>query len=105
MLSIMSQQQRSSQCPGEPALADSGCVRQKWLFKPRDSPEQLSSMPEVAAPSELHPEPFKWRPQQRLEGSFEMVDGVVKYYADETGTHEPYPVPGSSLEFFTDMHR
>ncbi|KAK9839161.1 hypothetical protein WJX74_010777 [Apatococcus lobatus] len=80
-------------------------LRQKWLFKPRDSPEQLGSMPEVAAPSELHPEPFKWRSQQRLEGSFEMVDGVVKYYADEASTHEPYPVPGSSLEFFTDMHR
>ena len=69
------------------------------------SRDTVSSVPEVTSLSELLPEPFKWRTQERMPGSFEMVDGVVKYYVDEACTHEPFPVPGSSLEFFTDMHR
>ena len=65
----------------------------------------MGAVPEVTALSELYPEPFKWRLQEKMPGSFEMVDGVVKYFADAACTHEPFPAPGSSLEFFTDMHR
>ncbi|KAK9824634.1 hypothetical protein WJX72_011865 [[Myrmecia] bisecta] len=82
-------------------------LRAKWLFTPAKSPEDMGSVPECAAPSEINPnhDPFKWTPQEKSPYVYEMVDGIVRVYSDVSRTVEPFPVPGNSFDFFTDMHR
>lgn len=59
-------------------------------------------MPEAANPSEIFGDPFKWEPQPVVPYTFEMQDGVFRVY---DGDKEPFPVPGNSYDFFSDMSR
>jgi len=80
--------------------------RDKWLFTARVSPaEQHPGMPEVAAPSLINGDPFKWEPQPVAPYDFEMQDGVFRVYDNAAHTSEPFPVPGNSFDFFSDMSR
>lgn len=76
--------------------------RDKWLFTPRVKPAQQAHMPEAANPSEIFGDPFKWEPQPVAPYTFEMQDGVFRVY---DGSKEPFPVPGNSYDFFSDMSR
>ncbi|DBA77340.1 TPA: hypothetical protein ACH3X2_000858 [Trebouxia sp. C0005] len=81
-------------------------LRDKWLFTARVSPaEQHPGMPEVAAPSLINGDPFKWEPQPVAPYDFEMQDGVFRVYDNAAHTSEPFPVPGNSFDFFSDMSR
>lgn len=79
-------------------------LRKKWLFAPAVTPEQRRHEPEAASPSDVDPEPFKWRPLPRSAHRFAMVAGIVHVWADAEATHPLWQVPGSSSEFFTDMN-
>lgn len=59
-------------------------------------------MPEAANPSEIFGDPFQWEPQPVAPFTFEMQDGVFRVY---DGNTEPFPVPGNSFDFFSDMSR
>lgn len=82
-----------------------GC-REKWLFKPKSAPEKQPSMPEVASIGDLgilaH---FTYEPQKASPYTFEMQDGIIKIFSDDTKSDDPFPLPGTSVDFFTDMHR
>ena len=88
-------------------VSASGCAcRDKWLFTARVSPaEQHPGMPEVAAPSLINGDPFTWEPQPVAPYDFEMQDGVFRVYDNAAHTSEPFPVPGNSFDFFSDMSR
>lgn len=80
-------------------------MRVKWLFTPALSPEQRASEPEVASMSEAVPKSLQWSPLKRSRHCFEMIDGVVAVYADESRELQLFAPPGDSFEFFSDMHR
>lgn len=65
----------------------------------------MGPLPEVAAPSDLTSDVFKWEPMEASSHVFRMEDGVVRVYSDASMTHEPWPLPGTSYEFFSDLHR
>lgn len=80
--------------------------RDKWLFAARVSPaEQHPGMEEAAAPSHINGDPFDWKPQPVAPFDFEMQDGVFRVYDDASHTSQPFPVPGNSFDFFSDMSR
>lgn len=80
--------------------------RDKWLFAARVSPaEQHPGMQEAAAPSHINGDPFEWEPQPVAPFDFEMQDGVFRVYDNAAHTSEPFPVPGNSFDFFSDMSR
>lgn len=62
-------------------------------------------MVEASQPSDLNPTPFEWTPQTPSKHAFKIIGGIYHVYSDETMTEEPFPVPGTALDFFTDMHR
>ena len=62
-------------------------------------------MQEAAAPSHINGDPFKWEPQPVAPYDFEMQDGVFRVYDNAAHTSEPFPVPGNSFDFFSDMSR
>ncbi|KIZ02128.1 AMP deaminase [Monoraphidium neglectum] len=66
-------------------------MRRKWLFAPAASLDQRRHEPEAASPSDIDPEPFKWRPLPRSAHRFAMVGGIIH-------------VPGTATDFFTDMN-
>lgn len=55
--------------------------------------------------SEAVPKSLQWRPLKRSRHCFEMIDGVVAVYADESRELQLFAPPGDSFEFFSDMHR
>ena len=63
-------------------------------------------MKEVASIGELgmlaH---FTYEPQDASQYTFEMEDGVIKVFSDANKDDDPFPLPGNSVDFFTDMHR
>lgn len=80
--------------------------RDKWLFAAKVSPaEQHPGMEEAAAPSHINGDPFDWKPQPVAPFDFEMQDGVFRVYDDAAHTSQPFPVPGNSFDFFSDMSR
>lgn len=80
--------------------------RDKWLFAARVSPaEQHPGMQEAAAPSHINGDPFEWEPQPVAPFDFEMQDGVFRVFDNAAHTSEPFPVPGNSFDFFSDMSR
>ena len=81
--------------------------RQKWLFKPEVSPANMPRMKEVASMSELAgvANQFEWTMQEASSYIYEMRDGIVRVFTDETRSEEPFVLPGTSFEFFSDMHR
>ncbi|KAI8477343.1 MAG: hypothetical protein J3K34DRAFT_397944 [Monoraphidium minutum] len=79
-------------------------LRKKWLFTPAAAPEQRRHEPEAASPSDLDPEPFKWRPLPRSGHRFAMVGGVIHVWADAASPQPLWQVPGTASEFFTDMN-
>jgi hypothetical protein len=72
---------------GPPVLAASG--RQCHLPLPRTRPRwppprrHQQHEGEAASPSDVDPEPFKWRPLPRSSHRFAMIGGVVHVWADE----------------------
>ena len=48
---------------------------------------------------------FEWTTQEAAAYVYEMRDGVVRVFTDETRSEEPFVLPGTSFEFFSDMHR
>ena len=48
---------------------------------------------------------FEWTTQEASSYVYEMRDGVVRVFTDETRSEEPFVLPGTSFEFFSDMHR
>ncbi|KAK9843466.1 hypothetical protein WJX81_004251 [Elliptochloris bilobata] len=80
-------------------------LREKWLFRPAVPPSEMPPLPEAAAPSDVQPAPFDWLAAERSAQEFEMDDGIVRVWTDASRTEEPYAVPGTSYEFFSDMHR
>lgn len=81
-------------------------LRDKWLFTAQVSPaQQHPGMQEAAAPSHINGDPFKWEPQPVAPYDFEMQDGVFRVYDNAAHTSEPFPVPGNSFDFFSDMSR
>ena len=62
-------------------------------------------MQEAAAPSHINGDPFEWEPQPVAPFHFEMQDGVFRVYDNAARTSEPFPVPGNSFDFFSDMSR
>jgi AMP deaminase len=65
----------------------------------------MPPLPEAAAPSDVQPAPFDWVPAEPSAHVFEMDDGIVRVWPDASRSEEPYAVPGTSYEFFSDMHR
>ena len=59
---------------------------------------------EVARPSLLEARPFEWSPQEPSDFEFEMVNGIIRIYRGSQRDNEAFPVPGSSYDFFSDMH-
>ena len=78
--------------------------RDKWLFKPAKSPAAMGPCEEVARPSLLEAKPFEWSPQEPSDFEFEMVNGIIRIYRGSQRETEAFPVPGSSYDFFSDMH-
>ena len=79
--------------------------RDKWLFRPAVPPEAMPPLPEAAAPSDVQQAPFDWAPAERSEHVFEMDDGIMRVWTDASRSEEVGAVPGTSYEFFSDMHR
>jgi len=79
--------------------------RDKWLFRPAVPPCAMPPLPEAAAPSDVQPAPFDWVPAEPSAHVFEMDDGIVRVWPDASRSEEPFAVPGTSYEFFSDMHR
>eukprot|EP00884_Botryococcus_braunii_P015280 jgi/Botrbrau1/2435/Bobra.0395s0056.1 len=77
-------------------------LREKWLFRPAVPPEAMGPLPEVAAPSDLRADVFKWEAVEPSPYVFQMEDGVLRVYSDATMSHEPWPLPGTSYEFFSE---
>ena len=75
------------------------------MFQPRVSPEHMPDLPEAAAVSHISPDPFQWEPQPAMQYDFEMQDGVIRVWSDKERRQEPFPVPGNSYDFFSDMSR
>lgn len=93
----------STQCAAQDC---SVAFRDKWLFTARVCPaEQHPGLQEAAAPSHINGDPFEWEPQPVAPFDFEMQDGVFRVYDDAAHTSEPFPVPGNSFDFFSDMSR
>ena len=78
--------------------------RDKWLFKPALSPEAMGPCEEVARVSQLEARPFGWSPQEPSQFEFEMVQGVIRVFHGSQRQEEAFPVPGTSYDFFSDMH-
>jgi hypothetical protein len=81
------------------------CNREKWLFTPAVPPDRMGPLPEVAAPSDLLADVFRWEPMEPSPFVFEMDDGIIRVYSDASHSCEPWPLPGNSYDFFTDLHR
>ncbi|KAL4432444.1 hypothetical protein ABPG77_001743 [Micractinium sp. CCAP 211/92] len=79
-------------------------MRGRWLFRPALSPEQLADMPEAVTVTDAKGEPFVWQPQEPIPCCFEMVNGVVRVWGDESREQELWAPPGSPTDFFSDMH-
>ena len=47
----------------------------------------------------------KWKSMPASSYCYEMVEGVVAVYADESRQLQCFAPPGDSFEFFSDMHR
>ena len=65
----------------------------------------MPDLPEVAAVSHISADPFHWEPQPTMQYDFEMQDGVIRVWSDKQRRQEPFPVPGDSYDFFSDMSR
>lgn len=78
--------------------------RDKWLFKPAKSPAAMGPCEEVARPSLLEARPFEWSPQEPSNFEFEMVNGIIRIFRGSQRDTEAFPVPGTSYDFFSDMH-
>ena len=79
--------------------------RDKWLFRPAVPPSEMPPLPEAAQPSDVQPAPFDWVPAERSAHVFEMDDGIVRVWTDASRAEEAYAVPGTSYDFFSDLHR
>lgn len=79
--------------------------RDKWLFRPAVPPSEMPPLPEAAQPSDVQPAPFDWVPAECSAHVFEMDDGIVRVWTDASRAEEPYAVPGTSYDFFSDLHR
>ena len=64
----------------------------------------MGACEEVARPSLLEARPFEWSPQEPSEFEFEMVNGIIRIFQGSQRETEAFPVPGSSYDFFSDMH-
>lgn len=66
----------------------------------------MPKLKEVASMSELATaQQFQWTPQQASSHHFEMQDGVVTVWEDESKSKSPFQIPGTAFDFFSDMHR
>ena len=65
----------------------------------------MPPLPEAAQPSDVQPAAFDWAPAERSAHVFEMDDGIVRVWPDVRRAEEPYAVPGTSYDFFSDLHR
>ena len=92
-------------CASRSSLNLASCLRAKWLFKPRVTPERMPKLREVASVSELGTEQFQWTPQKASSFHFEMQDGVVTVREDESKSESLFEIPGTAFDFFSDMHR
>ncbi|KAL4437014.1 hypothetical protein ABPG75_004153 [Micractinium tetrahymenae] len=79
-------------------------MRSRWLFRPALSPQQLADLPEAVTVTDVQGDPFVWQPQEPIPCCFEMVNGVVRVWADESRDQEVWAPPGSATDFFSDMH-
>lgn len=69
-------------------------------------PERMPKLKEVASMSELGmTQQFQWKPQEASSHHFEMQDGIVTVWDDETKSKPPFHIPGTAFDFFSDMHR
>ena len=48
---------------------------------------------------------FQWTPQQPSSHHFEMQDGIMHVWTDDSKSEMPFALPGTALDFFSDMHR
>ncbi|PSC67241.1 AMP deaminase isoform A [Micractinium conductrix] len=80
-------------------------MRARWLFRPVLAPEQQADLPEAVTVSALRgSEPFDWQPQEAVPWECEMAGGVMRVWADASREQELWAPPGTSTEFFSDMH-
>ena len=79
--------------------------RQKWLFRPQQSPESQALRPEARCISEVVPSIMEEGPQPEAASySWAMVNGVVSVWQDEARSKRLFAPPGTSFDFFSDMH-
>ena len=80
-------------------------MRIKWLFKSVVGPDHRRGEPEAAVPSEICPNPLEYIPQPPSPHTYKMVDGVMRVYEGQDQTVEAFPMPGTAIQFYHDMHR
>ena len=100
--------------PGGPGWAARSCspdptdtlgCREKWLFRPRHSPEDLAGQPEARCMSEVLPPVCNGAAQPASELEYRMSQGVVCVWDKGDPSGELFGPPGSSFDFFSDMHK
>ncbi|KAL4859603.1 AMP deaminase [Chlorella vulgaris] len=79
-------------------------MRARWLFRQQFSPEQLAHLPEAVTFSQVYGDPYDWQPQEVMPCEFGMVEGVMGVWADDSRQQQLYAIPGTAVEFFSDMH-
>lgn len=82
-------------------------MRKKWLFQPvaQVGSEQCAREPDAAVPSAVNPHPMEYRRVEASNHHFEMVNGVMQVWSDETYAQPLFGCPGSATDFFSDMHK
>lgn len=66
----------------------------------------MPRLKEVASISEMGTSrQFQWTPQQASSHSFEMQEGIMAVWTNDERTQPTAELPGTPLNFFTDMHR
>lgn len=48
---------------------------------------------------------FEWTHQEPSSHVFEMQDGVFQVWTDASRSEVAFTLPGTSFDFFSDMHR
>mmetsp|Transcript_31298 Transcript_31298/g.99863 ORF Transcript_31298/g.99863 Transcript_31298/m.99863 type:complete len:908 (+) Transcript_31298:128-2851(+) len=79
-------------------------LRTKYLYVEAENPWEKAPK-EVAVPSQIQPDPFKWIPAEGTDHEFEMKDGVVHVYAKGDRSTPVFAPPDTADGFFRDMHR
>ncbi len=68
------------------------------------SPELRRGDPEVAKPSEVQPNPMQYSSLPATSHTYEMVDGVMRVYADDTSEENIFPVSVTHTHTHTHTH-